>query len=189
MTEKDSSPELKVSREALQLVHHHPGRLRVRADRFRVDLAVVATVEAGLARMRGVTRSEHNQRTGSLLVEYQPGVAEPEAILAFVADTADLDRYAPKPAVPVEPGLVAIEAVRELNAITYELTGKRMDLRTIVPAGLAGLAAYAFLDQEGQRLPRWDNLLYWSYNIFVQLHRSDVEIESAPPPAARQRRP
>ena len=25
------------------------------------------------------------------------------------------------------------------------------------------------------RLPRWDNLLYWSYNIFVSLHRREIE--------------
>jgi hypothetical protein len=189
VTEKESSPDLKVSREALQLVHHHPGRLRVRADRFRVDEEAVAHVREGVERIRGVTRFEHSVRTGSLLVEYQPGVAEPEQILAFIADAADLDRYSPKVAVPQEPGLVAIEAVREVNAITYELTGKRFDLRTMVPAGLATMAAYAFLEQRGERLPRWDNLLYWSYQIFVQFHRREV---NDPPPAsvppARQRR-
>ena len=198
MSEKESSPDLKVSREALQLVHHHPGRLRVRADRFRVDEEAVARVREGLERLRGVTRFEHNVRTGSLLVEYQPGVAEPEALLAFIADAADLDRYSPKVAVPQEPGLVAIEAAREVNAITYELTGKRFDLRTMIPAGLVTMAAYAFLEQKGERLPRWDNLLYWSYNVFVHLHSRELDYEQAasgdnpkPPssvPPARQRR-
>jgi Heavy metal associated domain 2 len=177
VTERGSSPDLKVSREALQLVHHHPGRLRVRADKFRVDEETVRLVREGLDRFRGVTRTEHNLRTGSILIEYQPGVAEPEAILAFVADTADLDRYAPRIAPPVEPGLIAIEAVREINAISLELTGKRMDLRTLVPAGLAALGAYAFLEQRGERLPRWDNLLYWSYNMFTLLHRREIEGE------------
>jgi hypothetical protein len=134
VTDRGPFPDLKVSREALQLVHHHPGRLRVRADKFRVDEETVALVRAGLDRMRGVTRTDHNLRTGSILVEYQPGAAEPEAILAFIADTADLDRYAPTIGPPVQPGLVAIDAVREINAISYELTGKRMDLRTMVPS-------------------------------------------------------
>jgi hypothetical protein len=190
VTDRGPFPDLKVSREALQLVHHHPGRLRVRADKFRVDEETVALVRAGLDRMRGVTRTDHNLRTGSILVEYQPGAVEPEAVLAFIADTADLDRYAPTIGPPIQPGLVAIDAVREINAISYELTGKRMDLRTLVPAGLAALGAYAFLEQKGERLPRWDNLLYWSYNVFTQLHRR--EIEPAPqstPPASPRRAP
>jgi hypothetical protein len=138
-------------------------------------------VTEGIERLAGVARHEHNARTGSVLVEYQPGVANPEAILAFIADAADLDRYAWPGAEPAEPGLVAIDVAREANAIAYELTGKKVDLRLLIPAGLAGIAAYAFLEQRGNRLPRWDNLVWWSQQLFVQFHRREIESREQPP--------
>lgn len=184
MTEPKSSPELKVSREALHLVHHHPGRLRVRADLFRVDTAAVERVQRGVERFAGVSRFEHNVRTGSLLVEYQPGVAQAETILAYIADTAGLDRYSPdKDTRPRDPGIVAIDAVRELNEITHELTGQHMDLRTMIPAGMIGIAAVAFLQQKGDRMPRWENLLYWGYQTFAAFHRREIEDVTAGQPA------
>jgi hypothetical protein len=50
----------------------------------------------------------------------------------------------------------------------------------MVPAALAGVAAYAFVAQKGKRLPRWDNLVYWSYSIFQTLHRREIELGGTP---------
>jgi len=195
VTDPKSSPELKVSREALHLVHHHPGRLRVRADLFRVDpgsesMTAVERVQRGVERFAGVTRCEHNARTGSLLIEYQPGVAQAEDILAYIADTAGLDRYSPdRETGPRDPGLIAIDAVREMNEIAHELTGQRMDLRTMVPAGMIGMAAYAFAQQKGERMPRWEYLLFWGYQLFATFHRPEIEGGAPTQGAPRSFRP
>ncbi len=169
------------SGEALELVHYHPGRLRVRAGIFRADdgrgAEAAARVRDALESLPGITQVGHGFRTGSLLVEYEPGLAEPDAILARIADAAGLERYragADPLARRKQPALVAIEAARELNTIAYELTGWRADLRSLVPAGLAALAAVS-LRYGKDPLPRWDNLLYWSYNLFVSLHRQELE--------------
>jgi hypothetical protein len=78
-----------------------------------------------------------------------------------------------------------VGVAKELNAITMELTGSRADLRVLVPTAIAALGAYSFAYGKEPRLPRWDNLLYWSYNIFVSLHRREIEGDldrrSAPP--------
>ena len=172
-------PSREGPREALALIHHHPGRIRVRAEAFRAGDAA-DRVRAALDAEPGVTAVTHNAKTGSLLIEYQPGLAHSEAILRCVASAADLDM--PSDDGPVrgrEPAIVAIDTTREINALVHELTGQRADLRTIVPAGLAALAAYAFVVQAGERLPRWDNLLYWSYNVFSQLHRGEIEAAAA----------
>lgn len=175
-------------REALSLIHHHPGRIRLRADAFRAGDAA-GRARAALEAMPGITRVTHNAHTGSLLIEYQPGLADSEAILERVAAATGLD-------VPDEdareqrrePAIVAIDTARELNDIVHEVTGYRADLRAIVPAGLAALAAYSFVASDHEKMPRWDNLLYWSYNIFSQLHRREIEARSdaahtpAPPP-------
>jgi len=56
------------------------------------------------------------------------------------------------------------------------VTGGRADLRGIVPAALAGLAIYSFIEEKN-RMPRWDNLLYWGFNIFTLLHRREIDGE------------
>ena len=172
----------------LELVHHHPGRLRVRADVFALLAqggAAVSLVREAIEAQPGVTRLSHNARTGTLLVEYQPGLAEPDDLLQHIADAAGLERPG-KDAIGAfgrSPALLAVEAARQLNAITAELTGSRADLRAIVPAALAALSAYSFVVHQDTRLPRWDNLLYWSYNLFSSLHRNEID---GPTPTSRE---
>jgi hypothetical protein len=120
-----------------------------------------------------VTAVTHNVKTGSILVEYEPGVAQSEVILEAIADASGLGMPDDEARRGREPAIVAIDATRALNGIVYELTGERTDLRALIPVGMAALAAYSFHKEE--RLPRWDNLVYWSYNIFSQLHRREIE--------------
>jgi hypothetical protein len=162
--------------EALALIHHHPGRLRVRAEAFR-STEVGDRVRAALEVEPGISRVSHNPKTGSLLIEYEPGLADLEAILDRAAAAAGIDPPgdgAEALARRREPALVAIDAAGELNNVVYELTGYRADLRSVVPAGMAALAVYSFFNGKDP-LPRWDNLLYWSYNIFSQLHRREID--------------
>jgi hypothetical protein len=176
---KDGRPEREGrEREALVIVHHHPGRIRVRAETFRYGTAAIDLVRAKLEALPGILRVTHSARSGSMLVEYEPGHAEPDAILGGIAEAAGLDRAIDEREARRRdpgPGLVAVEVVKELNAITHELTGWRADLRVMVPTALVGLAAVSFAVSKEPRLPRWDNLLYWSYNIFSVLHRRDIE--------------
>jgi hypothetical protein len=168
-------------REVLSLIHHHPGRLRVRAAAFR-EGGAAARVRAALEATPGITALSHNARTGSLLVEYQPGLADPEAILARIAAAAGLGMPADdERARHKEPALLAIEVTREVNEIIHEVTGYRADLRALVPAGMAVLAGYSLYAHKESKLPRWDNLLYWSYNVFTQLHRREIEAAAAAP--------
>jgi hypothetical protein len=78
--------------------------------------------------------------------------------------------------------------VQELNSIAAELTGYRADLRSLVPAGLAALSAYSFAVSKEPRLPRWDNLLWWSYSIFLNHHRREIEVSAEERRLERERR-
>jgi Heavy metal associated domain 2 len=162
-------------REVLTLVHHHPGRLRVRAGCFREGDAV-DVVRAALDVEPGISAFSHNARTGSLLVEYEPGLADAEAILSTIAQAAGLEMPADiGTEVAKKPALIAIDAAREANELVAELTGHQTDLRTLVPMGLAALAVYSAGASKHELLPRWDNLLYWSYNIFCHLHGREIQ--------------
>jgi Heavy metal associated domain 2 len=163
--------------EPLRLIHHHPGRLRMRADAFRYDepLARVAA-EA----QPGVERVATNGFTGSLLVEYVPGRVEPGAILAAVADAAGLAgvvdadtlrRNAPDPAIGI------IRAVKKVDALLREVSGGRARLGTVVPGVLLATAMVQLLRHPVS--PRWDNLAYWGYSIFRDLHLNHIIREEA----------
>jgi hypothetical protein len=177
--------------EILELAHHHPGRLRVRADVLRSSQehsaeALAAQVREALEGVSGIRSVAHNARTGSLLVEYEPGLLEPDVIATRIAEIAGLvSPFDPRAARPVfRPASAVIDGTRGLNAIAEELTGGRADLRAIVPAALAGAAAVSFLFGKGPRLPRWDNLMWWSYSVFASLHARDIARASgtqAPP--------
>ncbi len=168
-------------REPLVLVHHHPGRIRARAEGLR-DKAVGDRVLRAMEATPGVVGAKHNASTGSVLVEYEPGMVEANALLARVANAADLgpvmDVRAARRLKP-SPAEHAIDAVQVANLITEEISGFRVDLRTLVPAALAGAAVYAFVSQDGERLPRWENLIYWSYQVFTTLHRTEIDASSA----------
>jgi hypothetical protein len=159
--------------EPLLLVHHHPGRLRVRADAFRVEGAgALDRARDAAERQPGVRRVRANAVTGSLLVEYQPGSVEPGAILAALAAAAGLsgviDEDSVRRARP-DAAVVVARAVRKVDHLVRELSGGRAHLRTVFPAALLIGAAVGFARQGGA--PRWENLAYWSYAIFRDLNR------------------
>jgi hypothetical protein len=172
----------------LELVHHHPGRLRVRADAFRQKPELVTKVREAILALPGILSFTHSPRTGSLLVEYEPGFTEPDAVIESIASTANLERPDEESARARRrpPASLIVNAARELNALTMEVTGAQADLRVLVPTALAALGAYSFLyNTKEARLPRWDNLLYWSYNIFVSLHRPEIDAAVRRPSALR----
>jgi hypothetical protein len=169
-------------REALELVHHHPGRLRVRARAFEKGPAgdeVVTRVRQRLDGMTGVLNAAFTRSTGSVLVLYEPGIVEPDEIVAEIADAADLDLPGPETRDPRRPALIAIGVAEELDAAVQELSGRRVDLASLVPAALAGLAAFSWFRHPETRLPRWDNLAYWSFNVFTLLNRREIDARAA----------
>lgn len=165
----------------LELAHHHPGRLRVGSDLLRYGVADAAVhdrhtrVRSALDAMRGVSSVAFNTQSGSVLVEYEPGVVDPNALIDAVARAGGLEllRAELKPPRRRRAATSVIAAAREANAFASELTGGRADLRELVPLVMTGLAAYSFFVRKDP-LPRWDNLAYWAYSIFHSLHGAEI---------------
>lgn len=162
-------------REPLRLVHHHPGRLRVRASAFRHDATPVSAVRLALAGVAAVKGIDHNGLTGSLLIRYQPGAIEPDTLLARIADAAGLDGVVDEATLRREgPDLPTriFRAARALDQVAHEASGGRSDLRTMVPAGLFAAGLLSLVRRP--RLPPWDSLLYWSYVLLVDLNQDKL---------------
>lgn len=173
--------------EPLELVHHHPGRLRLRADALigsGIENNVADRVRSVLDAAPGVRSVRHNARTGSLLVEYDPGVTDANALVSKIANAAGLG-------APLSPDEArrsrrsqarrTIDLAREANALTYELTGWRADLRLLAPLALAGAGVYSLVrNKPNARLPKWDTLLWYSYSVFTALHAREIgDVEEA----------
>jgi hypothetical protein len=170
--------------EPLWVVHHHPGRLRVRAPAFRQDEALVGAVRRAVDGIVGVSRSVYSATSGSLLVEYEPAevsVGELLALLIEAGGFAGAVDESDRRRSPRAPGDAVLGGAERLSQTIAELSGGRADLRLLVPLALASVSAYSLLRGPGPRLPRWDNLLWWSYSLFTDLHRRAERDQTEPP--------
>ena len=161
--------------DVLRVAHSHPGRVRLRSAAFIGGEAAASRARDALRAAGMARRVEHDARTGSLLVEYEPGQSKDTAIAARAAQAAGLgaaSHNADKPRCC--RGEQVLEISRRANAATYELTGHRIELRLLVPATLAGLSAVSLVFGQGPILPRWDSLAYWSVSLFALLHGAEI---------------
>ena len=67
------------------VVHHLPGRLRLRSASLKGDARASEQARRALAAIEGVTSVAANPCTGSLLVEYDPTVLPPSDIIDVLA--------------------------------------------------------------------------------------------------------
>jgi hypothetical protein len=157
---------------SLSVVHHHPGRLRMRTEAF-LDAAFAAErTRIGLARTPGVRAAAHDGRTGSLLVEYAPAAIDVEELIARVEELSGLRVRAPQQRhASVAPKIW--RAMQRTDRMVQEATRGRFDLGIIVPTSLAVLSVYSFFRGSHVRLPRWDSLVFWAYSVFVHAHEGE----------------
>jgi hypothetical protein len=67
------------------VVHHLPGRLRLRSASLKADACGSDEAQRHLARIRGVASVTANPSTGSLLVEYDTAVLRPGEVIDLLA--------------------------------------------------------------------------------------------------------
>lgn len=176
--------------EALRLVHHHAGYLRVRSEAFvqaGQDSAVLSAARAAAEAAPGFRSWAHNAKTGSVVIQYEPGEVEADDLLRHIAKSAGMrgvEVATPHKATREELVSSFIEKVRGANQTVSHLTGGRADLREITPAALAVVSVISFIvNDERSRLPHWMSALYRGYRIFMHWHRPEVRSRER---AARQ---
>jgi hypothetical protein len=169
----------------LHVVHHFPGRLRVRARPFRESPELAGQVAAAIGEEPGVLEVRTSEITGSLVIVYQPHrVQLPRLIQRLLAvsglpavEVDDVDRWQQR-----APGGEQLR--RALDALNEKLRAASrgaLDLRTAGPGALVGLGLTALLF--GKRLvPNWYDLLFWGFDTFVNLN-PPAQTEAARPDA------
>lgn len=167
--------------EPLRLVHHHAGYLRVRSAAFLQadnDNAVLKAARAAAENAPGFRSWSHNPKTGSAVIQYEPGEVEADDLLKHIAKGAGLrgvEVATPHKATRQEVVSDFLDKVQSVNRTVSQLTGGRADLREIGPLALAAISVVSFiLNDERGRLPQWSSALYHSYRVFMHWHRPEV---------------
>ena len=167
--------------ESLRLVHHHPGYLRIQADAFiqpADDDPVVTAVQTAVEVIPGFRSWSHNPKTGSAVIEYDPGVVDADDLLKHIAKQAgfrSVENSTNHQRNREQLVDVFLDAVQDVNQIASQMTGGRADLRELAPVALAATAVVSFvLNDDRGRLPDWNSALYHSYRVFMQWHRKEV---------------
>lgn len=164
------------------VVHNIPGRLRVRLPRSSRNARLLSELRTFVEGLGGVREVEINPLTGSILVHYAPESheqirsllagspwAEAPPELTEANDLAEkIEKEADFLAAHSELALQIVNAVKQLNAGIREATDNTVDLKVLLPAGLA---LWAFFKAGADvATPLWVTLAIFSFNSFVSLH-------------------
>jgi hypothetical protein len=158
--------------DRLRVVAHLPGRLRVRAETFRVLPEVAAEVAERVRAEAGVTEATASAVTGSLLVLYDPAQTQILRLLRTIVLTGglaglDVDRV--DHAAPEPPGERLRGLLGRLDDRVRAVAEGKVDLRTAVPGTLAVLGLTKLIGG-AVRQPEWYDLLFWSFVTFSNLN-------------------
>lgn len=172
--------------EGATVVHHIPGRLRVKLPRGQRNARLMHELREFVCGLGGVQQVEVNTVTGSILVHYHPesqqqirdllarGRSEPDGFDAppelAEADhlAAEIEHEADFLAAHSELALHVVSAVKSLNREIRQATDNTVDLKVLLPAGLA---VWAFFNAGLEvATPLWVTLGIFSFNSFVALH-------------------
>jgi hypothetical protein len=153
----------------LRIVTHFPGRLRVRAERFR-ERPVGDEVAERVRAEPGVEAASIAERTGSLLVEYRPRELQLPKLIEVILKVGGLEAVAAdRQPLGAPQGDQVREVVGRWNEAVIGATRGRVDVRTAVPGTLASLGLLRLIT--GPRtMPEWYDLLFWSFVTFVNLN-------------------
>ena len=162
-----------VPRDALRLVSHFPGRLRVRAETFRVLPEVGEEVAQRVAEEPGVLEARSSPVTGSLLVLYDPRELQLPRLIHLLIRVGGLHGLAVDPAndwmTRPEGGTRVRAAFAKMNDAVRAATTGKVDMRVALPGALASSGILMFLAGR-RRVPEWYDLIFWAFVTFSNMN-------------------
>lgn len=166
------------ARASAQVVHHIPGRVRLRVPHTHRTPDAIGRLREELQSVPGVRRVDVNAVTGSMVVHHDPnGTSLDEVNKALgAAGEFALDLVPPRMREQVrgEVSLVAHDVrntVAALDGTVRRATGGWLDLKMLVPLAFVGAAAVQITLSEGAwtAVPPYV-LLYYGFDTFMKFH-------------------
>ncbi len=159
--------------DRLRIVSHFPGRLRVRAETFRVLPEVGAEVAQRIAEEHGVTGASMSPVTGSLLVSYDPREIQLPRLVHLLVQIGGLQGIELDPTNDWQHAPDDGARVRaffgQINDVVRSATNRKVNMRVAVPGMLAG-TGLAMLLAGSRRVPEWYDLMFWALGTFTTLN-------------------
>ena len=188
-----------------QVAHHVRGRIRLKVLGAKQNRALLDKVAESMGDVKGVRRIESNASTGSVLVHYDPSQLPQmeETVAAHGRSTGlyslappqlsevdqiaqDIEREAEFLAEHSETARAIVDAFKGFNNLLKKATNNNVDLKVLLPLGLA---VWAFMESDPEiATPLWLTLGIFSFNSFVALH-PPLATETAMAPEAVQKAP
>lgn len=160
-------------RPPLYVVHHHPGRLRLRSELLE-DEAWCAHVQRAAEALEGLRKVSFGRHSGSVLLEYEVGRCTVDQLVDAVAaalEHPELRDWDTDPARRVDPAASVVRAAETVDHALRVVSGERVGLAEVVPAAMLVGAVLSARSGEHTLVPRWDNLVMWSYSVFAEHYR------------------
>jgi hypothetical protein len=179
------------------VAHHVRGRVRVKIPGARRQPAIIGQLADSIASIPGVKLVEHNAGTGSIVIHYdQHSHGDFHSVLASHGEDTgtfqlalpevsevdhiaeNIEREAEFLAAHSETARTIVDAVKSFNNGLKRMTNNNVDLKVLLPLGLAG---WALLEHDPEiATPLWLTLSIFSFNSFVSLHAApaDVSVET-----------
>ena len=175
--------------EKAQIVHHIPGRLRIKLPHAKGNHLLMRRISESFSPHHGIRRVETNATTGSVLIQYDPqmhheyernltthavrenlfAVDSPPEITEFDEKVHRVEAEAEFLAEHSDTARAIFDAVKQLNETVKRETNNLVDLNVLLPI----VAAVFSVTEIGlyTATPLWVTLGIFSFNSFVNLHR------------------
>lgn len=153
-----------------------PGRVRIRLPREKRDESSAAEIQSSVEQVKGVRNVFINPNTGSVLVEYDPGVLDLDKlkresrlgrIIYDVGDVAEAVydvEYGMGTSITAE-GI--IRSFRRFDRNMSRITRGVVDAKTAVPLMLLGMSLGRYFFSQRRIATPWYSLLWYSYSMFM----------------------
>jgi hypothetical protein len=171
----------------VQLVHHVPGRTRIRLNWLREEPEDARRIANELAERPGLLEIRVQLHTGSVLCLHDPALGA-EAILREIQRVTGVktimqpgQQRPPPPAAAARRGSAVghhtLELFRDLDRDLHRATEGKLNLSTLAVTTFAGVAALNVVTTGELPLPPWYSLAWWSFRVLWtverEAHRAD----------------
>ena len=176
-----------------QIVHHVPGRLRIKVLGIGAEPAFFATVQEVISKLQGVESVRVNPASSSIVIDYEPSdavfhfrLAREDGVNTWLslegedALLAEVDQVVTHSARLLAPHSRLAEAIvgtaEKLDADLRRASDGMLDFKILLP--LAFAAATSMQKARVRGTPMWLTLGTFAFNSFIALHRHRLDAPS-----------
>lgn len=173
-----------------RIVHHVPGRLRIKVVGAREETEFFAAVQGVIGTLHGVDSVRVNPASSSIVVDYRPSdtvfhfrlqddprvrswlhLEGEDALLAGIDEAVTAGaRYLERHSRLAES---IVSSAEHMDSGLRNASGGYLDLKVLFPLGVA--AATSLHKARGRGTPMWLTLSTFAFNAFIALHRHRID--------------